>query len=239
MYNPSATSTPLVTTCTIPADQTGTIEGQWPVNPIVMGFHQGDFDPNTEIPALVAGTTTWNTFFTASKKITLFNAGAASAPTVSPAADPVNTLCSATVATSSGFSGTVLVYKLGSWPYSHDAMALTNFCTVPQTPYKRIKNAVIEINYEDFFVAGKKIPDLQTIFTHELGHLLGLNHSCASAATTGFPNCNDPTISPTYASMAAIMYPSFGFYDTGNGIQDRTLGTNDQERANCLYGPQP
>jgi hypothetical protein len=93
--------------------------------------------------------------------------------------------------------------------------------------------AVIEINYQNFFVDGKKLPDLESIILHEFGHLMGLNHSCEAAAKTGVPSCNQSGLNPDYIS--ASMYPVFAFSTDGTGEQKRDLGTNDESRANCLY----
>jgi len=88
----------------------------------------------------------------------------------------------------------------------------------------------MEINYANFFSAGKPMPDLQSIVTHELGHLLGLDHSCSGTATSGMPACNQANTD----YVNALMYPALGF-NGAQGQVSRTIRTNDQQRANCLY----
>ena len=81
-------------------------------------------------------------------------------------------------------------------------------------------SAVMELNYVNFFRSGMPVPDLQSLVTHELGHLLGLNHSCVGAGCNGAPS----------DYINAIMFPSYN-----PGSIKRALNSNDQGRANCLY----
>ncbi|MDR3607906.1 MAG: hypothetical protein P4M08_11075 [Oligoflexia bacterium] len=93
--------------------------------------------------------------------------------------------------------------------------------------------AITEVNYQYFFTSGGYDPDLQTILLHELGHVLGLNHSCNDTTTPGFPTCTGSGANSDY--QEAVMYPVFGFYSNGQGEQRRSLNDNDESRANCLY----
>ncbi len=229
--------TPTVTTtCSIPSDQSGTVSGRWPTNPVPIAFHTGDFG-SAEIGAMIAAIDTWNTFFQAVAKISPLSYGNASSPTMSSIIDHAsnNTLCGQSVLQNSAFTGNVVIYKLGTWPaaYSSSAIALTSFCTTPGTLYPNFFMAVMEINYQDYFVQGQRLPDLQSIVLHELGHVLGLNHTCENFSKSGTPLCTESNLNPAYAS--ASMYPIFSFDITGAGQVKRTLGTNDESRANCLY----
>ena len=240
LFNPlSGTSAvPLVTTCNIPTDESGTISGHWATEPIPIAFHQGDF-VSAEMLDMTNSADTWNTFFNASKSLTIYNYGGNNAsPTTSAATDTSQTgsLCAQSIIQGTNFTGNIVIYKLGTWPssYAASAIALTTFCTVTATPYPTMYMAVMEINYQSFFVTGQKVPDLQSIILHELGHAMGLKHTCEAGSTlTGMPDCNEANLDPDY--VAASMYPVFTFDSSGNGQQKRVLQTNDQSRANCLY----
>lgn len=226
------------TTCNIPSDQNpGTISGHWTITPpIPIAVHSGDFN-STENAAITSAANTWNAFFSYSKGENAINYGGTPGDaTVSTTADSSQSgLCSNGITSGSAFSGNVVIYKLGSWPasYPSSAIALTSFCTTNATPYKSMYMALMEINYADFFVNGNKVPDLQSIVLHELGHVLGLNHSCEPTTTAGFPLCSESGINPDYIS--ASMYPVFGFNSAGQGQVKQSLGTDDEERVNCLY----
>jgi len=249
LYGSNQNSAAVVKTCNIPADQSGTISGHWSTVPVPVAFHQGAFDA-TETAKITAAAESWNQFFTVSQAHTAINYGSASNPTVTAVTNPsfggsLSCAGQGIVSVSqpgSAFTGNVVVYKVARWPaaYKATAMAITSFCylsasgttTGTKGVYPYFYMAVIELNYQGFFVQGMKQPDLQSILLHEFGHLMGLNHSC-DVGQAGFPNCNDSNLNPEY--IAASMYPVFGFDDSGMGQQKRSLGKNDQSRANCLY----
>ncbi len=158
----------VVRTCSLPTDQANTISGRWKVVPIPIAVHAADFDEE-ELAALKSAADVWNSFYSQSLSLSVLDYGTTSVQS-SSAAKPTS-LCNTGLIQGSRFLGDVVVYKQGRWPYSnHSAIALTNFCVVPASPIPSIFMAIIEVNYEDFFVEGKKQPDLKSIFVHELGH---------------------------------------------------------------------
>jgi hypothetical protein len=79
--------------------------------------------------------------------------------------------------------------------------------------------------------------DLQNALTHEMGHFIGLDHTCSlnSAAAVGevddlgnpVPDCG----SATPAEMEATMYPS----SEAGDVSKRTLSTDDQNGLCSIY----
>lgn len=234
----NGTGQTLVTTCVLPTDQNATLAGHWksiPQTAVPIAFHQGDFNSN-EITAMTAAADTWNTFYSASLSIPkVIDYGGSS---VRFSSQPVPTDACAMGLTQGGvYTGQVVIYRQNVWPHSgtNSTMALTSFCTNATKPIPTTYMAYMEINYQGFFQPGLKQPDMQTIVGHEFGHLMGLYHSCDVGSTIlGRPDCNETNISPDYQS--AVMFPTFGFNSDLTGEQKRDLQSNDEGRANCLYG---
>ena len=226
---------PLVTTCVLPADQSGSLEGHWKVVPVPIALDSSSQFTPFESGVITTAADTWNNFFAASLGLHPIDYGGTT-PRISTAPRPAK-VCGQNITSSSGnaYTGSVVIYKDGNWPYSHSEIALTTYCGPTGTPNgsQLFYDAAIELNYQDFFAPGKQQPDLQSIVLHELGHLVGVNHSCETYTKAGTPNCSAAGISPDY--LAASMYPVFGFNNLNQGTQRRDLGANDQGRANCLY----
>ncbi|MGK5083397.1 matrixin family metalloprotease [Bdellovibrionota bacterium FG-1] len=241
----NSTPTPqLVKACIVPSDQAATIAGHWRISPIPIAFHQNDWQPD-EIAEIVKAADIWNTFYSATQGVKVLDYGTdAGNVRISSQGVPTN-VCGQGLLAGNQFSGPVVIYKQGTWPHASGAqstIALTNFCTSPAKPYPSTYMAYMEVNYQYFFTAGHKIPDLQTIIAHELGHLLGLYHSCDMGSTKpGTPDCLSAKLNTDY--KRALMFPVFGFNEDLTGEQKRALASNDQGRANCLYqkaaGPSP
>ncbi len=230
-----------ITTCGVPSDQTGTIEGHWLSHPIPIAFHAGDFSP-TELREMTQALDAWNLFFGTSKSFPIFQYGSSASPQTTNADNPTaGGLCGIASTIGTQFAEPIGIYKVAPWPqnYSSSYIALTSYCTIAGTTpslngtiYSTFSSAVMEINYTNFFVRGAQQPDLQSVFLHELGHLIGLDHSCGSKIN--MPDCSASNIDSNY--LTAVMYPIFNFDPaTLMGSQKRALGANDESRANCLY----
>lgn len=221
--------------CSLADDQLGTLSGKWRNTPIPIAFHQGDFT-STEIATIIQAANTWNDFYAHSLGLVSVDYGDPANPRISTIARPSGSfLCSSSIVQGASFSGQVVIYKNSTWPFPDQpsVIALTSFCRTSAAPLPFFYMQVIDLNYQNFFTTGKRQPDLQTIVLHEMGHMLGLNHSCSGNASNGIPSCTDPKINPNYIS--AIMYPTFTFDRSGQGQTKRVLNENDQGRANCLY----
>lgn len=218
----------VVTECLVASDQASLFKGRWPVRPIPLAVVANDFN-SSELQALTRAITTWNDHFSNAKGFRLFLSGSSPLLQVSSSGTRLtsSTACSQTLVTTTNFTGRIMIYKsASSWSFGSQVMGVTSLCpiTVAGSPYRTFVSAVMELNYVDFFRSGKPVPDLESIVLHELGHLLGLDHSCNGSACS----------SATDEYREAVMYPTLGF-DGLSGRQRRTLNANDQGRANCLY----
>ncbi len=230
-----SSSNSIQTQCVLNSDQANTITGKWANHPIPLSIQAVDFSAS-EQQAISAAVNSWNTFFQASKQLTIYNAGGTSTAdfTVQNSSTRVSsaTVCNTPIITPSGFSNYVYIYKMSSgWSFGSSAIAVTSTCPVTSnvsSQFQTMTAAVMNINYQNYFTGGNPVPDLQSILTHELGHLLGLAHSCGQMNNGSSVDCSNPDY------QSAIMYPYLGFNGSA-GIVKSQLQANDEERANCLY----
>jgi hypothetical protein len=234
----SSTLPATVTECVLPDDQEGTLIGSWGKLPIPLAIESGTggFDTN-EIAAILAAAATWNAHFEAVIGQPAFDTGEGDSVRITTRTSAE--VCSTTVLTASGsFSGAVPILKQTDWNHTSSAqIALTLHCSTQTLSgggtFGSVRSSVMDINYENFFVDGTVKHDLQSIVAHELGHVLGANHSCEEGGADGTPDCEDPEVTLEYTT--ALLYPGFGFFEDLTGEVRRFLNANDQGRTNCLY----
>jgi hypothetical protein len=233
---------PIVKECVVEADQTKTFSGKWKKQPIPIAFEAGavafGFDDN-ELSELMTSADAWNSFYSESLGIAPLDYGSSSSPNTNTSARP-GSICTQGILVGSQYTGAVVIRAAETWPsnFPADAMAVTTTCTLGSSSgLPNFFMAVIDVNYRDFFVDGRRVPDMVSIMTHEMGHLLGLDHSCTDrSGISGNPQCSSD-LPQSY--LEAVMFPTFGFDEsTGLGIPRRDLTENDMGRANCLYEDQ-
>lgn len=220
-------SAPFSTECVVNPDQKTTFKGHWTSRPVPLAVEVNDFSAS-EISAIQAAIQSWNDFYQASKGFQLYLNGSSNLGFSSSGGARITsaTACAQSVIGTNGFTNRLMIYKNRSWSYGSSVMALTSLCpvTTANSNLRMFVGAVMEINFANYFVNGNPVPDLQSIVVHELGHMLGLDHSCTGNGCVNVPD----------EYKTAVMYPSLGF-DGMFGRIRRDLGANDQERANCLY----
>ena len=231
----SSKSTNFTTGCLLNQDQSASFMYRWKSVPIPLSFRSGHFN-TTELNAAIEAAETWNQYFRRAYGINVFDYGSASSPrsTSVDLSSSSSQLCgySAVDSTTGQFRTSIMIFKRSTWPSGlpSNAVAVTSACKNSGTTALPLSfMAMMEINFQNFYNSNQAAPDLESIFLHELGHLLGLDHTCASQGKQGHIACS-AQIDQSY--FEAVMYPSLG-----STMVKQVLNKNDQGRASCLYGP--
>lgn len=95
----------------------------------------------------------------------------------------------------------------------------------------RITGASILLNFEGYNAPGRQRIDVESLLLHELGHVIGLLHSCNGSSGDAI----DGTSSPPCGSAPDAFVDSVMFPYLQVGQERRDLKQNDYNRINCIY----
>jgi hypothetical protein len=219
--------------CAVPSDQNSSFRGRWALTPLPLAVVISDFDA-PQRAAIASAMQTWNEFAASSRGVI---------PLLTSSIDPIEevsgttpsdfaSVCSVPQLQGGSYSGQIFLIADSSWSNrSASIVALTTLCpeNAVASASRGLRGGQIEVNVRDFFSAGKLQPDMQSVMLHEFGHLLGLDHSCSTGASS-LPLCAE---SPD-DYLNAAMYPQIRFIGS-TSIQRRELNENDRTRMSCLY----
>ncbi len=237
------------TRCVLLADQgRGSLLGQWASLPVGLVLDKDFYvtDGGEALPALRSAIQSWNTWAGFRSKTAFVISNDGSGYTAgSDIPDQLNSCAQASY--SSAVTGVVGIWKIngtGLRRNQRDACGVDDEgATQRILPYGvqgqtdwitqngRILGASILLNFELYNAPGKQRVDVESLLLHELGHVLGLLHSCNGSSSdstdsTTAPNCN---VAPSQYTNA-VMYP----FLIANQ-ERRKLQQNDYNRINCLY----
>lgn len=137
-----------------------------------------------------------------------------------------------------------IVWVNQNWPYSRMAVGQTTLRHVDKASHSqdgRIVDADIELNGVDYrFSVGAKVGqmDIENTVTHELGHVLGVDHPCDDGETAEPPKDQNGKAVPACGSSAvpAWMRQTTMWYSAEPGeIKKRTLESDDIAAVCGIY----
>jgi len=143
------------------------------------------------------------------------------------------------------YDGWSTIVFRADWPYDPAAAALTSVFV--KTSTGQILEADIEVNAGSFTWADLDLPgasldaqDLQNALTHEMGHLVGLDHPCFIPTPANpapppqtdnvgnpVPDCNDAPASVQEATMFPSTMPG--------DVSKRTLTPDEEQAVSDIY----
>ena len=217
-------------------EQLDTFTGKWTFTPIPLAVQKGKFNEK-EIFSITLAAKSWNRFFKASQGYEIFELVDNKVPeeesTRLVSLDNENV----SLIDRNGFYKKAVIYKITSnWDVNKKSViGVTRSLSdtrISVNGHKGIYYSDIALNYVNFFTKGNKIPDLESVVLHELGHLIGLQHSCEFRTQPGMPDCRKKDLPLNYKEAVMFPYPRF---NNNQGLIKNKLRHNDKQRSACLY----
>jgi len=231
------------TNCQLPGDQgRGSFQGTWDNPPVPIVFDKDFYvtDEGETIPSLKGAVETWNRWsrLKGRQVLNIIEDGSGQ----NGGRDiPELTDCVQASYTSSTRDA-VGIWKIGTNGPRKNARTscLNQEKILPdgvqgQTDWTvqggKITGASILLNFEGFNAPGKQLIDVESLLLHELGHVLGLLHSCNGSGGGAIDGTSAPVcgLAPQ-GYIDAVMFP---FLQVAQ--ERRDLKQNDYDRVNCLY----
>lgn len=134
-----------------------------------------------------------------------------------------------------------VVFRADDWPDDRAALMVTSVFSLASTG--EIVDADIEVNAFDFnwvdldtTEPARGLHDLQNSLTHEMGHLIGLDHTCSSDASQPRPNDQHGDPIPDCQGAPPEVTESTMFPSSEPGdVSKRTLTPDDQQAVCDIY----
>jgi len=186
----------------------------------------------SEAAVISNSVTTWNTSGKASSKRKFFSTQSVSIPSGIRSADPHE--CADAIGDDTEFylvrEDDASEWSALGFAASGEASSLIPGATVRCTFGAKLQRQIVYINPS--LVDSSQ---LESVIMHELGHTIGLDHSCSGGAgTENFIGCSK--VSSDHAYAQALMFPTLS---RGSGTKaaetKNSLRTNDFDRTSCLY----
>jgi len=224
--------------CGLPEDQKDSLVARWEkidsTHSVRLAFKRGDFTQD-EQKKITSAAAKWNLFFMSNYRLKVFDYGLDSSPYQIDFPD--SSSCSQSLVDSSGaMTSAVGIYKQKtrtSGAATSQVVATTGICAYRKLATNKLPYffySSISVNWIDFFSAGKPDMNLHYTVLHELGHLLGLGHSCKLGSTDATQSILCSALPEGHEYLSAVMYP------TTTDSTNEDLKKNDVSRASCVAG---